>query len=404
MEPKTPTYTEVVINRNLPGDLDTLTYKEGKISLTPGQTVWVPFRNSKVAALVLSVSKKMPSYKTREVLDPIRENPLLSPWQIKLAEWISSYYFAPMSSIIPMFLPKKIWEGKTIRQPKTKPLKKIRAKLEIVKLTKAQSEIVSAIQKNPKGIFLIHGVTGSGKTEIYLRLVKEEIKKGRQSLLLVPEIALTPQLIDYFQKHFDMPISVIHSKLSEGERQKEWLAIHSNASKIIIGSRSSLFSPFQDLGLIVMDEEHEWNYKQADKTPSYHCREVIKKMNELLGCTVVMGSATPSVETYYAAADSKNKDVTLCEMPERIGHDVRGMPKTTLVDLREEMQKGNFSILSDLLRSKLAETLARGEQAILFINRRGVSPATLCRDCGFVVRCNECRVAMVLHKKIENCL
>ncbi|KKU80364.1 MAG: Primosomal protein N' [Candidatus Peregrinibacteria bacterium GW2011_GWA2_47_7] len=391
-------YAEIVINRKLPGNLDTLTYKLQK-PLSAGHAVWVPFRSGTAAGIIIETVTQKPTYKTRETLDLIFDNPLLKTWQITLARWLADYYLCPLSKIIPLFIPQKMWMGKKVLKrkntkdeeaslsPNTEHLSHTKI------LTADQKNIIGTILKNSGKRFLLHGVTGSGKTEIYLRLAQAQIESGKQVLILVPEIALTPQIIDYFQRHFNQPISVIHSKLSEGERNREWLRVYLGESSIVIGSRSAIFAPFQDLGLIVVDEEHEWTYKQSEQSPRYHARTVVEKISELTGCTVVLGSATPNVETYHTQPPH-----TLLSIPDRIGHERRGMPKTTIVDLRDEIHQGNFSMISVLLREKLAETLAMKKQAILFINRRGIASATLCRDCGFVVHCEQCRIAMVLHK------
>ncbi|MEK7528907.1 MAG: primosomal protein N' [Patescibacteria group bacterium] len=410
-------YAEIVINRRLPGTMDTLTYELSE-PLEPGVGVMVPFKNLEIAGVIIGTTEKKPEIsKIRKTLSQIFDYPLLRSWQIDLARWMSEYYMTPISSVIPIFLPRKLWSGKEIRARVKKTSVQDVTPEEDEKtiahtLTAEQESIVQSILCKKNSLSLIHGVTGSGKTEVYVRLAQAHIAQGKQVLMLVPEIALTPQLIDYFRKRCGGTISVIHSKLSEGERQRAWLDIHTGKSQVIIGSRSVIFSPFQNLGLIVIDEEHEWTYKQGEHAPRYHVREVAYKMNELIGCSVVLGSATPSVETYFnahgASAQGANParrgepkraiSMDLYEIERRINHTARGMPHVQIVDLRDEMKKGNFSVLSESLREKLAATLAQKKQAILFINRRGFMPVTLCRDCGFVVRCPECKVAMVVHR------
>lgn len=394
-------FAEVILNRRTPGKFDTFTYKTPeKIDFKAGQTVLVPLKKSKVAGVIIGISDQKPAYETREILEKISEELLISDWQIQLARYIADYYLCPLARVIPMFLPKKIWQPpkRAVRLrraawPNKKSIQKEKT-TQRIELTPQQAKILKTLEKNSGKKFLLHGVTGSGKTEIYARLAKKYVLEAKQALILVPEISLTPQLIEYFQNHFDEPISVIHSKLSETERRENWLKIFRKQSSIIIGSRSALFAPFQKLGLIVMDEEHEWTYKQ-DQTPKYHARKVAEKMSELTGATLLLGSATPDVAMYFKTRN-ENNIFRLLELPERI--DNIPMPKTTVVDMREEMHKGNFSILSDDLREKLTKTLANKKQTILFINRRGIAPAILCRDCGYIVRCPNCRVAMVTHK------
>jgi primosomal protein N' (replication factor Y) (superfamily II helicase) len=391
-----PTYAEIALQRRVPGKLDTFTYKipEG-MDIATCHTVLVPFRNQKIPGVVVKISKNKPSYKTKEILEKITQELLLRPWQLELANFISAYYLCSISKVMPLFLPKRIWNTPLEELDKKfqdeRP--KIPTKIESLKLTVPQAKVLKTLEAQHGGNFLLHGVTGSGKTEIYVRLAKRYVLQEKQALILVPEIALTPQLIEYFEKHFPERISVIHSSLTEKKRTQSWLDIFHGRSKIIIGSRSALFAPFKDLGLIVMDEEHEWTYKQ-EQTPRYHARDVATKMAELTGATFLMGSATPSIESYYKALQN---DYTLLELHERASQ--TPLPNVTTVDMRDELSNKNFGIFSDLLREKLAKTLAQNQQSILFINRRGFAPAVMCRDCGFTVRCRDCHVAMVLHKR-----
>lgn len=399
-------YAEVILKRKLPAPFDTLTYQVGNVLVKPGQAVVLPFGKSRTTGIVTAISTKKPDYKLKDILGALGEEILLKPWQIELARWISQYYLCPLSKVIPLFLPKKAWMLTGLQ----KSLKRnfsvdgvVEERAHIHTLTPAQKNILRTIETREGEKFLIHGVTGSGKTEIYLRLAKNVLDQERQVLFLVPEIALTPQLIDFIRSYFPKtPLSVIHSKLTEKERDASWLSIYSGETKIVVGSRSALFSPFQKLGLIVMDEEHEWTYKQ-EQTPRYHARKVVEKMAELTGATLVLGSATPDVSTYYETLEKKGKagssryaELRLLCLPERISE--TPLPQTTVIDMRDEIKKKNFSIFSDLLREKLAQTLVQKKQAILFLNRRGTSPALLCRDCGYVTRCSECQVAMVMHR------
>lgn len=416
-------FAEVVLKRRLPAQFDTLTYKaSGEILAKPGQAVVVPFGKTRTTGVVTEISRKQKEqneFSIKNILCILSEEILLRPWQIALAKWISEYYLCPLSRVIPLFLPKRAWEVETLKKlktPKSMSAKKSEVKPHHHELTTPQKNILATIEQTSNGKFLIHGVTGSGKTEIYLRLAKKKISEGFQALFLVPEISLTPQLIDFIQSHFEnTPLTVIHSKLSERERDAGWLKIHSGETKIIVGSRSAIFSPFQKLGLILMDEEHEWTYKQ-EQMPRYHARKIAEKMAELTGATLVLGSATPDVETYFqtslaAAATSgipntsteqKTTQLLNCgkfnllSLPDRIAD--TPMPRAAIVDMRDEIRKKNFSMFSDLLREKLAQTLASKKQAILFLNRRGVAPVTICRDCGYVARCGECEVATTLHR------
>ncbi|MFQ6016050.1 MAG: primosomal protein N', partial [Anaerolineae bacterium] len=273
-------------------------------------------------------------------------------------------------------------------------------------------------------IFLLHGVTGSGKTEIYLRMLADVLEKGRQAIVLVPEIALTPQTIRRFAARFPGHIAVLHSKLSLGERYDEWRRIRMGKVDVVIGSRSAIFAPLPRLGLIVLDEEHEWTYKQ-ESTPRYHAHHVAIKLAELTGAVVILGSATPDVISYYRA---RRGEYQLLHLPQRImGHrrqieeqrarfqipdsglrvrevgpeyeDARYMdlPPVQIVDLRQELRAGNTSIFSRALQDAMTVALAAGEQVILFLNRRGTATFIQCRDCGFVLKCQRCDIPLTYH-------
>ncbi len=271
-------------------------------------------------------------------------------------------------------------------------------------LTAAQESALKSIKSSllqvTKGyaspsIFLLHGVTGSGKTEVYLQALAEAVRLGKRGIVLVPEIALTPQTIERFASRFPNRVAVLHSKLSLGEQFDEWQRIRDGEFDVVIGSRSAIFAPQPDLALIVIDEEHEWTYKQHDKSPCYHTRNVAIKLAELTGIVVILGSATPDVETFYGAQQG---DYRLLELPERVTP-VEGsaLPQVEVVDLRQELKAGNRSLFSHSLAQAVAKAVGGGEQVILFLNRRGAATFIQCRDCGFVLRCKRCEVALTYH-------
>jgi len=271
-------------------------------------------------------------------------------------------------------------------------------------LTDAQKtafqSIRSALLKKEGGkpspsVFLLHGVTGSGKTEIYLQALAETVKLGRRGIVLVPEIALTPQAIERFASRFPHKVAVLHSKLSLGEQFDEWQRIRDEEFDVVIGPRSALFAPLPDLGLIVIDEEHEWNYKQPDKSPRYHTRDVAINLAGLTGAVVILGSATPDVETFYHA---QRGDYRLLRLPERVTpREGSSLPRVEVVDLRDELKAGNRSLFSRALSQATAKAVAGGEQVILFLNRRGGATFIQCRSCGFVLRCRRCEVPLTYH-------
>lgn len=269
-------------------------------------------------------------------------------------------------------------------------------------LTSAQKsafeQIKSALQSSAVGhspsVFLLHGVTGSGKTEVYLQALAEAVKLGKRGIVLVPEIALTPQTIERFASRFPHRVAVVHSKLSLGEQFDEWRRIRDGEFDVVIGSRSAIFAPQPDLGLIVIDEEHEWTYKQ-DTSPRYHARDVALKLAELTGAVVILGSATPDVETFYRA---QRGDYRLLQLPERVvPAEASPLPHVEIVDMRDELKVGNMGLFSRALHEATIKAVASGGQTILFLNRRGAAGFIQCRICGLVFRCRRCDVALTHH-------
>ncbi len=256
---------------------------------------------------------------------------------------------------------------------------------------RAIDEIKNGLQNKQSSLFLLCGVTASGKTEVYLQSAAHAINMGKTVIVLVPEISLTQFTIDRFDSRFPGQVTVLHSRLSPGEQFDQWREIESGKYNIVIGPRSALFSPLSNLGLVIIDEEHEWSYKQ-ENTPRYHAREVAISLCELRQATLVLGSATPDVESYYKAVNGK---YTLLTMPKRIQYSK--LPTVEIVDLRQELKSGNRSIFSQILTTSITETLNEGGQIILFLNRRGGATFVQCRDCGYVVKCRKCAVPLTQH-------
>ncbi len=239
--------------------------------------------------------------------------------------------------------------------------------------------------------FLLHGVTGSGKTQVYIEAVAAARQKNRQAIVLVPEIALTSQIVSRFKARFGDDVVVMHSKLSTGERYDAWQRLRGKQAGIVIGARSAIFAPLSDLGIIIMDEEHEFTYKQ-EETPRYHTRQVAITRATLSGAVVIMGSATPAIETYFQTQMGQH---TLLLMSKRIAN--ANLPAVTIVDMREELRKKRRSVISLPLQELLQETISRGEQAIILLNRRGYATFVMCRECGHIVRCKHCDISLVYH-------
>ncbi|HEX3015024.1 MAG TPA: primosomal protein N' [Desulfobacteria bacterium] len=263
-----------------------------------------------------------------------------------------------------------------------------------VTLTPRQLEAVSVIDAAVHGqakTVLVHGITGSGKTQVYLHAIAHVLQEGKSAIVLVPEITLTPQIYREFSEAFPGQVAVLHSGLTDRQRANEYKRIVSGAARVVVGARSAIFAPLRNLGLIIIDEEHEQTYKQ-EENPKYHVHEVAKKRAELCGCTVVLGSATPSLESYALALSGR---YTLVTMGERVGQNP--LPPVEVVDLREELLAGNHGIFSRSLLAKMTERFSRGEQAILFLNRRGFSTFIICRECGYVAKCPHCDISLTYH-------
>ncbi|MFH1375461.1 MAG: primosomal protein N' [Patescibacteria group bacterium] len=375
------------------------TYSNEFEDLKVGDLVEAYFRNKKLFGIVVELSEKIPSYTVKSIQKIVRRS-VLTPWQVETARFIHTYYAAHFGKVLRLMVPLRIW--------KDNPLKRKAKESAIKAITQPQKKLTPAQTKVLKKILfpvpcslatLLHGITGSGKTEIYLRVIQEVLKGGKQAILLVPEIALTPQLVGYFASSIPKEcIAVIHSNLSEGERLTAWERIYSGEIQLVIGSRSALFSPAKDLGVIILDEEHEWNYKN-DQAPRYHARAVALKIAELTKAKLILGSATPSVETYFAAEQGR---VQLLELPERIN--ARKLPEVRIVDLRNEVKKENYSPFSELLQEKIREKLERREQVILLLNKRGYSSSIVCRDCGFVLQCKSCSLPLTFHRVLGKCI
>ncbi len=268
-----------------------------------------------------------------------------------------------------------------------------------VRLTEEQAvalaRITDSFDKRKPETFLLHGITGSGKTEVYLRAIKHVLDQGKEAIVLVPEISLTPQMTARFKERFGPLVAVMHSGLSSGEKFDEWRKIQRGEVKVVVGARSAIFAPFENIGLIILDEEHESTYKQED-TPRYHARDVAIKRSEYYNCPVILGSATPSLESYARASKGVYSLLTLSKRAKD-----QELPAVTVVDMREELRNGNRSMFSLPLADAVRIRLEKGEQTVLFLNKRGFSSFVLCRDCGTVVECPNCDISLTYHRANE---
>ena len=258
-------------------------------------------------------------------------------------------------------------------------------------LNESQNECYKSVNLNSNDTYLLHGVTGSGKTLVYIKWIEDVLKSGKQALMLVPEISLTPQITAIFKGCFGDDVAILHSRLTVSEKYNAWKKILNKEVKIVVGARSAIFAPLDKLGIIIIDEEHEASYVQ-DNNPKYNALEIASIRAKTHNCPLILGSATPNVNDYYKAI---NGEYTLLNMPYRANQ--KELPKKTIVDMANELKKGNKSVFSTLLKEKIIETYNKKEQAILFLNRRGYSSFVMCRSCGEVIECPHCDVSLTYH-------
>ncbi len=360
----------------------------------PGAQVSVPFRGRARRGFVVALSATCELEKVSD-LAAVLPVPPLSKHLLELARWIAEYYLAPLGEVLAAALPgglegfarSRARRGAAEEPVMTLPLP------ERVRLTSGQAaavrEVVAAVARGGFAPVLLHGVTASGKTEVYLRAAHAAREAGGQTLVLVPEVALGSQVVAAFRRRFSARIGVLHSYLTVGERRRNWELASRGALDVVVGARSAVFAPLPNLRLIVVDEEHEPAYKQSEML-RYHGRDVAVRRAQLLGIPVVLGSATPSLESLANAARGKYR---LLRLPRRV--DSRPMPVVRVVDLRRD--SAGDELLSRPLRQAIAERLERREQTVLFLNRRGHSHYTQCRACGFTPECPNCEITLTLH-------
>lgn len=294
------------------------------------------------------------------------------------------------SSAVSALISKKVLEITKVR--KNRLVHDIKnSKVENV-LTPNQQKVVDAVCGKPD-LYLLHGVTGAGKTEVYKNIIKNMLEQGKTAILLVPEISLTPQMVNNFTSWFGDPIAVLHSGLNDGEKYDEWERILSGEAKIVIGARSAIFAPVKNLGVIIIDEEHDGSYI-SDSNPRYSAIDVAKFRCRYSKCSLLLGSATPNIDSYYGASTGEYK---LLELPTRIND--KPMPNIEIVDMGKEFRNGNTTPFSKEMRAGLDKCISNGEQSLLFINRRGFSSFVSCRDCGYVPKCTDCDVSLSYHKE-----
>ena len=363
-----------------------------KEKAVPGMRVLVPFSvgNKKSEGVILSLESGSDYKNLKAIVSMVDEDPVLSTENLKLALWMSDRFFCTVYDALRVMLPAKMSSGR-----KTKPLKPVPEKNEDTQLSDEQKSVYKKIspllESNSPEAALLYGVTGSGKTLVYIKLIESVLLHGKTAIVLVPEIALTPQMVNIFASHFGDRVAVLHSALGTGERYNEWKRIRTGDVRVVVGTRSAVFAPLTNLGLIVIDEEQEHTYK-SESSPRYHAREIAKHRVTKASALLLLASATPSIDSMYMAKTGKYKYFQLENR-----YNERELPPVLIVDMKKELKAGNGGTISTVLKDEIEKNLQRGEQSILFINRRGASPLVACGECGYTYKCRHCSVSMTYH-------
>lgn len=391
-------YIDLIIDNSSDQTDRLYTYGSELPGLVPGSKVAVSFstgsrkKNAYVHSVIEPPDKKIKGLKFIEEMDDTESLPSDG---IAVVDWMRSRYFCRRIDAVKCFTPSgrppkrtrvasSLFDSDATRKAAPVPTSEQMYGID---------EILPSIKRKEHRIFLIHGVTSSGKTEIYLRIIQECIEQGRTAIMLVPEIALTTQTIQrFFERFGGEPLAVLHSKLSLGERYDQWKKIKDGLVPIVVGARSAVFAPLENIGAIIVDEEHETSYK-SDMTPKYDTIEVAMKRAALHNAVVVLGSATPSMESLYHWEQGDYQKIVLTER-----FNQTPLPSVEIIDMRKELQEGNKSIFSRELYRQTSQELTAGKQVIFFLNRRGYSTFLSCRNCGYVMSCDSCGISMTYHK------
>ncbi len=394
-------FAEVAVEaaRGIARETYTYTVPDG-VDLVPGHRVTVPFGRRSTYGFVVSLGTDDPGVETKPIASAGSE-PLLLPHQVELARLVADHYWVPLIEVIRAMLPPRVrstgsaGSAASTRQTRHTRLLELATgpapTAEPIALTAEQDAALEVIAGNP--VTLLHGVIASGKTEVYLAAAERALADGLGVLLLVPEISLTPQLVQRVRARLEAPAAVLHTQLTELERAQQWWRARRGEARVVLGSRSAVFAPIPRLGLICLDEEGSAAYKQ-DRTPRYETGWVARRLAGVTGARLVMGSATPSVATYH---DARQGTIALATMSRRVrGHDA----PVELVDMRDEAAEGNRQPLARRLVEAVTRTLESEEQTILYLNRRGLATYVMCRDCGRSVNCLGCSVALVQHAEV----
>ena len=363
---------------------------DGEVAV--GSRVMVPFVRKKVVGIVLSVKDKSEFDKLKSVEEILDESPILDKPVLDFLFWAAKYYHHPIGEVLLAALPKNLRLGKEAKIKKVAglPTKTSQPDFDITQEQSLAINEILAKQNNYHG-FLLHGVTGSGKTEVYLRITQEALNQDKQVLVLVPEIGLTPQMISRFERRLKTRVVAIHSQLNETQKLDAYLMAKNGEAGVILGTRSAIFAPMPKLGMIIIDEEHDSSFKQQSSF-RYSARDLSFIRAKQANIPLILGTATPSLETLKNTMDGKLTRLTLAN---RAGGVV--MPKVSLIDMRSN----TGDALSKMLIEKMQQYLSQGKQVMLFINRRGYAPVYFCTECGWKAECNHCNASMIYHRHIN---
>ncbi len=374
---------------------------EFKDKIKIGQALSVPFGpKRKVKGYLVGFSNYLEEgIKAKYIDDILESEPLFDINYLRLLEWVANYYFCDIATVLKTALPQKFFEKnvKNYRKPKKENIALIEDKRLEHKLSPEQQKVYEEIKHVNAQNSLLYGITGSGKTEVYFKLIEDTIKENKNVLFLAPEIALVSQLTMRTISRFGTDsVAIWHSSISEAEKYKVWQKLKNNEIKILFGARSAVFAPISNLGLIIIDEEHDTSYKQTMPNPRYHAKLVARKLAQLYGAKIISGSATPDIESFWEAQNTNS----LFELKNRYNN--AKLPDVSIIDMKSERQDGNLGIFSRTLIEKTKQTVERGEQVIFLINRRGFSTYTQCMECGEVLECKKCAIPLIYHSQTNS--
>ncbi len=374
---------------------------EFKDKIKIGQALSVPFGpKRKVKGYLVGFSNYLEEgIKAKYIDDILESEPLFDINYLRLLEWVANYYFCDIATVLKTALPQKFFEKnvKNYRKPKKENIALIEDKRLEHKLSPEQQKVYEEIKHVNAQNSLLYGITGSGKTEVYFKLIEDAIKENKNVLFLAPEIALVSQLTMRTISRFGTDsVAIWHSSISEAEKYKVWQKLKNNEIKILFGARSAVFAPISNLGLIIIDEEHDTSYKQTMPNPRYHAKLVARKLAQLYGAKIISGSATPDIESFWEAQNTNS----LFELKNRYNN--AKLPDVSIIDMKSERQDGNLGIFSRTLIEKTKQTVERGEQVIFLINRRGFSTYTQCMECGEVLECKKCAIPLIYHSQTNS--